>query len=73
MGRVDEAVAYCKQALAIEPDYAEAYVTMGKALEIQHKLDEAISLLQESYFIKNDCQQAYEYIGNALRKQDNYL
>ena len=71
--RVNEAVAYCKQALAIEPDYAEAYVTMGKALEIQFKLDEAIRYYRKAISIKNDCQQAYEYVGNALRKQDNYL
>ena len=42
-GKLDEAIEAYKMALAIKPDYAEAYNNMGNALKDQGKLDEAIA------------------------------
>ena len=41
-GKLDEAIEAYNKALAIKPDYAEAYTNMGVTLQEQGKLDEAI-------------------------------
>ena len=45
--------AYNK-ALAIKPDYAEAYYNMGNALKEQGKLEEAIEAYNKALAIKPD-------------------
>ena len=41
-GKLEEAIEAYNKALAIKPDYAEAYNNMGNALQEQNKLEEAI-------------------------------
>ena len=41
-GKLEEAIEAYNKALAIKPDYAEAYNNMGIALQDQGKLEEAI-------------------------------
>ena len=41
-GKLEEAIEAYNKALAIKPDYAEAYNNMGIALKDQGKLEEAI-------------------------------
>ena len=41
-GKLEEAIEAYNKALAIKPDYAEAYNNMGNALKDQGKLEEAI-------------------------------
>ena len=50
--------AYNK-ALAIKPDYAEAYNNMGDALKEQGKLEEAIEAYNKALAIKPDYAEAY--------------
>ena len=42
------------KALAIKPDYAEAYSNMGNALQEQGKLEEAIEAFNKALAIKPD-------------------
>src|SRR5262249_49734470 len=42
-GKLDEAVARCRQALVLRPDYAKAHINLGKALRDQGHLDEAVA------------------------------
>ena len=51
-GKLDEAIEAYKQALAIKPDYAEAYNNMGIALEEQGKFNEAIQAYTKALSIK---------------------
>ena len=41
-GKLEEAIEAYKKALAIKPDYADAYYNMGIALQDRGKLEEAI-------------------------------
>ena len=41
-GKLDEAIKAYKHAIAIKPDYTDAYYNMGIALKDQGKLDDAI-------------------------------
>ena len=48
-GNLEEAIEAYNKALAIKPDYAEAYYNMGMALQDQGELEEAIECLQQSH------------------------
>ena len=41
-GKLEEAIEAYNKALAIKPDYVDAYYNMGNALEEKHNLEEAI-------------------------------
>jgi tetratricopeptide (TPR) repeat protein len=56
--------AYNK-ALAIKPDYAEAYNNMGNALKEQGKLEEAIEAYNKALAIKPDYAEAYNNMGQC--------
>ena len=60
--------AYNK-ALAIKPDYADAYYNMGNALKEQGKLEEAIEAYNKALAIKPDYADAYNNMGIALKEQ----
>ena len=65
-GRLDEAVASYRNALAINPNYAEAHNNLGIALKAQGKLDEAIASYQRAIAINPDYAEAHFNLGNAL-------
>jgi len=75
-GRFDEAIAECREALKIKPDFAAAHNNLGDAL-IQNKpgggtvpgqnaLDEAIGHYRAALQIKPDFMQARSNLGNVL-------
>ena len=68
-GKLEEAIEAYNKALAIKPDYAEAYNNMGNALKDQGKLEEAIEAYNKALAIKPDYAEAYNNMGNALKDQ----
>ena len=66
-GKLEEAIEAYNKALAIKPDYAEAYNNMGNALQEQGKLEEAIEAYNKALAIKPDYAEAYNNMGNALK------
>ena len=68
-GKLEEAIEAYNKALAIKPDYAEAYNNMGNALKEQGKLEEAIEAYNKALAIKPDYAEAYNNMGNALKEQ----
>ena len=48
-GKLDEAVACCRRALELKPDYAEAHYNLGIALKDQGKLDEAVACYRRAW------------------------
>ena len=66
LGRLEQAVANYEKALAIKPDYAEAYNNMGSALKDKGESDAAIESYKKALKIKPDYAEAYNNMGNAL-------
>ena len=50
-GKVDEAIAAFKQAIAMNPNYPEALANLGLALDARGKDDEAVTDLNKAMFI----------------------
>ena len=68
-GRLDDAVASYRQALTIEPNYADACDNLGTALQAQGHLDEAIASYRRALSIKPDSANASYNLGKALQTQ----
>ena len=69
LGQFDLSVDACSKALAIKPDYADAFYNMGVALQDQSKLDEAIEAYDKALAIKLDYAAAYNNMGVTLQDQ----
>jgi Flp pilus assembly protein TadD len=41
---VDEAIAHFQRAVALKPDYVEAYADLGRELVKSHRFDEAVAV-----------------------------
>ena len=68
-GKLEEAIEAYTKALAIKPDYAEAYNNMGIVLQEQERLEEAIEAFKKALSIKPDYAEAYYNMGNALQEK----
>ena len=62
-GKLEEAIEAYNKALAIKPDYAEAYSNMGVALKDQGKLEEAIEAYNKALAIKPDYAGAHRNLS----------
>ena len=69
LGQLDASVEAYNKALAIKPDYAEAYYNMGVTLQEQGKLKEAIEAYNKVLAIKPDHAETYYNMGNAFKEQ----
>jgi len=71
LGNNDLALENYKKALELNPDYAEAYNSMGTVLQSQGDYDSAIDSYERAIKIKPDYLEAYNGLGTALfDKQD---
>src|SRR5262249_29424109 len=62
----EEALASCDKAIALKPDYAEAYNNRGNALNELRRLEEALASYDRAIAFKPDYAEAYYNRGNAL-------
>jgi len=69
IGQLDQTIFAYNKALAIKPDYAEAYSNMGNALKGQGKLEEAIEAYNKALAIKPDHAEAHYNMGNAFKSE----
>ncbi|MDC3325176.1 tetratricopeptide repeat protein, partial [Planktomarina temperata] len=69
LGQLELSVDAYHKALAIKPDYADAYTKMGVTLKEQGKLKEAIEAYNKAIAIKTDNAEAYYNMGIALKAQ----
>lgn len=69
LGQLYASVEAYNKALAIKPDYADAYHNIGEALQEQGKLEEAIEAYKKTLAIKPDYADAYINMGNTLKNQ----
>jgi len=68
LGRLEESLASYERALAIRPDYAEAWNNRGYALHYLGRLDEALAAHGKALTIRPNLVEALNNRGNALRE-----
>ena len=68
-GKLDEAVACCRRALELAPDFAEAHNNLGVAFKEQGKLDEAVACYCRARELKPDFAEAHNNLGVAFKDQ----
>jgi len=69
LGRLSDAVACYRRALALEPGFAEAHYNLGNALMDQGKLDEAVASYRRALALRPDYAEAHNNLGVAYREQ----
>ena len=69
-GRLDEALASYRRAIAISPDYAPAYANIGTVLQKQGKLNEAIASYQRALALRPSFPEVEYNLANALLAQN---
>ena len=65
-GRLQEAETHYRRALAIQPDYAPAYVNLGMVLVALHRPDEAIEAYKRAIELESGDVDLDVKLGNAL-------
>ena len=67
LGDVDQAIAGCRKALELDPNYAEAYATIGETLEHDEKRQaEAVSAYQSALRLDPKLFRAYDVLGQLF-------
>jgi tetratricopeptide (TPR) repeat protein len=69
LGRLDEAIACYRRALAFRPDFPEVLNNLGNALQQQGHMDEAIVCYDRAIALKPGYAEAHSNLGNAWRGQ----
>jgi len=69
LGRLDEAEASCRQAIALKPDYAEAHNNLGNTLPVG-RLDEAEASYRKAIALKPDYAEAHLNLCELLEKMN---
>jgi Flp pilus assembly protein TadD len=66
-GRHDEAIAACRQAIAVRPDYPEAHNNLGNALQALGRFEEAVAAYRTALELRPDYTKAASNFGGALQ------
>ncbi|RQS02533.1 tetratricopeptide repeat protein [Burkholderia sp. Bp9002] len=66
-GRLDDAIAAYRRAVALKPDYADAHSNLGNALCEAGDPHAAMLSCAQALELRPDYAQAYNNLGNALR------
>src|SRR5207249_3782361 len=65
-GKLDDAVACCRRALELRPDYAEARYNLGIAFGDQGKLDDAVACYRRALQLKPELVRAHSSLLMTL-------
>lgn len=68
-GRLNEAIECYRQAVSINPDFAEACLNLGFALHGQQLFEEAETYLRQAIRINPQMEDAFYLLGNLAQKQ----
>lgn len=71
-GRLEEAVALYRRALAADPVFFEAHNNLGNLLKQQGELDQAIGHFQQALALRPQSGQTHNNLGNALQQQGRF-
>ncbi len=68
LGRLDEAEASYRQAIALKSDFAEAHYNLGVTLKELGRLDEAEGSYRQAIALKFDFAEAHYNLGNTFKE-----
>ncbi len=68
-GQLSEAIACCREALSLQPNWAPTYVTLANILQAQGKISEAINLYYQAIEFNPDLSQAHVNLGSMFYRQ----
>jgi predicted O-linked N-acetylglucosamine transferase (SPINDLY family) len=66
-GRLDDAIAQYREAVGLQPDYADAHNNLGDALREARQPDASMQHCAQAIALRPDYAQAYNNLGNALK------
>ncbi|QQJ97268.1 tetratricopeptide repeat protein [Burkholderia ambifaria] len=66
-GRLDDAIAHYRRAVALRPDYPEAHNNLGNALRDAHDPAEAMQSCSRAIELRPGYAEAYNNLGNVLQ------
>jgi tetratricopeptide (TPR) repeat protein len=69
LGRLDDAVASYRQAIALKPNFPEAHYNLGNVLQEQGKIDDAIASYRQAIALRPEAAEAHNNLGHALQEQ----
>ena len=74
LGEVEEALAECKKAILLDPDYGNPYNDIGAYLIELGRLEEAVPWLEKAIAAKRYCCYQFPYfnLGRVLFTQGNF-
>ena len=67
LGRLDEAEASLRQAIALKFDYANAHQNLGRTLQALGRLDEAEAIYRKAIFLRPEHAEAHNGLGMTLQ------
>jgi tetratricopeptide (TPR) repeat protein len=70
--KLGDAERYCRQALALDPNYDEAYFNLGSSLLGQARADEALDAYLAACRIDPDYVEAHREAGAILLDESKY-
>jgi tetratricopeptide (TPR) repeat protein len=68
LGRLDEAEASYRQAIALKPEFAEFHNNLGNALQQLGRLDEAEASYRQAISLKPDFAEVHNNLGTTLKE-----
>jgi tetratricopeptide (TPR) repeat protein len=68
-GQSDEAMVHYQQAIALEPNYADAYYNRGNLLLAKGQIDDAIADWEKTLQLQPNDADAHTCLGNALLRK----
>ncbi len=68
-GNCDQAMMRFERAIALRPDYPEAYFSLGTGFWYQDKFDQAVAMLKQAIVLKSDYVAAHHNLAAILRDQ----
>ncbi|MDA8231383.1 MAG: tetratricopeptide repeat-containing glycosyltransferase family protein [Magnetospirillum sp.] len=72
MGRMDEGLAWLRQAVDLDPDAFDAWHDLGAALGAQEHLAEAVQCFRRALALRHDIASGWHNLGSALNKLERY-
>ena len=71
-GKLEEALAYYRTAIEIDPYFIEAYYSLANILINQNQLEAVVNLYKKAIKIKPNLYQAHYNLGEILIKQEKF-